>query len=157
MSCGTNAGYAKHIAWRTRPCDECRDAHNQYRRDVYHHPRGRKRKTVRHGTYAGYQRHRTRGETPCDACRLARNEYQREWHRQNRAVGVATIPKTILDVLETQGSSMAWLSLSAWVNELHPEWRTDSVRRTLYRMVDDGRVVRVEFGDEVRYRLPEGD
>lgn len=150
--CGTDAGYARHLTACERPCDECRVAHNAARRERYHNPKGRRKSNGRHGTYGGWHQHRKAGEKPCEACRQARNRYQREWHALQ--ADRYTVRSVILDVLETVGSSMSWRSLTAWVTELHPEWTSETVKRTLYRLVSEQKVERVEFGEEIRYRMP---
>lgn len=134
-------------------------------------PPGPHRHPAEHGTLKGWYQHQHWGTPYCDPCRAARRRFLADWRQDNieavrerdrqwkadsrrrRAEGTISVPSVIFDVLETAGTSMLWRSLSAWVLELHPEWAEATVKRTLFRLVKEGRVERVEFGDELRYRL----
>jgi hypothetical protein len=77
---GTPGAYQRHLRNHDEPCDACRRANSEAKREQRHNPpapSGR-RKPIAHGTYKGAQQHRYRGEKPCDACRLAANAYQNE-------------------------------------------------------------------------------
>lgn len=149
--CGTRAAYLRHRQ-RGEDCPTCRAAAARKRRE------DRRRQGIppllppRCGTISGRTAHYNRGEPICDDCREAFRVWQKQ-RRRKRSEGPVSIPSVIFDVLETAGTSMGWRSLSAWVTELHPEWAEATVKRTLARLVAEGRVERVEFGDEIRYRI----
>lgn len=90
----------------------------------------------------------------CRPCKNAKAAYMRKYRGGDESEPPVTIRRTVLDVLELNMTSMGRHSITAWVLELHPEWLAESVRQTLLRMVSDGAIERVEFGQEVRYRLP---
>lgn len=153
--CGTQAAYYRHRRRGETPCAGCRQAATDYeadRRRRLGRPSRASWRPPACGTPAGYQYHRRLGEPTCRQCRDAWNHDQQQ-RRVAKAQRPQSIPGCIADVLETAGISMSWRSLSAWVVELHPEWAETTVKRTLERLVKEGRVERVEFGDELRYRL----
>lgn len=79
---GTAAAYQRHLRWGEEPCEPCREANTQHKRDrratgELPADSGR-RKPIDHGSLKGYQQHRYRGETPCSDCRHASAAYQRD-------------------------------------------------------------------------------
>lgn len=103
------------------------------------------------GTQAGYQRHRYRGEPKCDACLEANARKSAEYRggyvhgprgRQNLGVKDA-----IIDTLSAHARWLTAANLAALILDRHPDWLGDSIRRTLYRLVDQGRVQRRQGAD----------
>jgi len=79
---GTVAGYRAHYERGGKPCLECLDAYNAYRRARYVRTRTN---AARCGTYAGARWHQSHGERLCDPCREARAAYWRSWRKARRA------------------------------------------------------------------------
>lgn len=144
---GEPRGYMRHYKANEPACADCLDAVAADRRERRRRGEGprRRRQCGTHSSYVLGCR--------CVRCRKAHNRYRRMLYRRQRRIDEVTCPSVICDVLETAGTSMGWRSLIAWVTELHPEWTEGNVRRTLHRLVAEGRVERMEFGAEIRYRI----
>lgn len=77
---GTPAAYQRHLRWGEEPCEACREANTESKRQQRACPpadSGR-RKPIAHGSLKGYQQHRYRGETPCAECREGNAKSQRD-------------------------------------------------------------------------------
>lgn len=72
--CGTVAGYHRHYRAGETPCEWCRAAQNDYRREWRQLGRRKARNVQPCGTAAGYKRHRRDGEEACVACKEANAE-----------------------------------------------------------------------------------
>lgn len=68
--CGTQAAWQRHRKHGEKPCEACREAHNQYQRD-YHAGLIPARTLKPCGTLAAYRRHVYKGEKACRKCRAA--------------------------------------------------------------------------------------
>lgn len=156
MTCGTYAAYRQHLKDEETPCDECRAASAAKRRQHRRRNGIPARREPRCGTVSGRTAHFKRGELPCDACREAFADWQRG-HRRGEPVSRkhqrTTSADLILDVLETYGYAMTSDVLVSHVLDIRPEWKEPSVRRALFRMVDDGRVRQFERLGEWLYDI----
>ena len=161
--CGTYAAHNRHLRNGEDPCDDCREAKRAYNTRMTRERRHRQgvnqpRKRPRCGTYAGEQYHRRYGEDICEACREARREYVNAWKRGKSVSRInerTTSADLILDVLETYGYAMTSDVLVSHVLDIKPGWKEPTVKRALFRMVDDGRVRQFERLGEWLYGLNE--
>lgn len=71
-------------------------------------------------------------------------------HRNHQ--GRTTSADLILDVLETYGYAMTADVLVSHVIDIKPGWKEPTVKRALFRMVDDGRVRQFERLGEWLYQ-----
>ena len=98
------------------------------------------------GTQAGYQRHRYHGTPKCDPCLEANArrsaQYRGGYVDGPRGRNTMGITDCIIDVLSSHNRWMTTGTLLAIIDDMHPDWKEASVRRTLYRLVDTGRVER---------------
>lgn len=77
--CGTVSAYQRHLRHGETPCDACREASRDSRREYNLKRYGvRERPRAECGTNSGYTAHRWREEQPCADCRAARAAYERE-------------------------------------------------------------------------------
>lgn len=108
------------------------------------------------GTQAGYQRHRYYGTEKCEPCLDANArrsaEYRGGYKDGPRGRRMDGISDCVVDVLSTH---LRWITREVLVDlvlDLHPEFKPESIRRALYRLVESGRVrVRPDAND------PKGD
>lgn len=146
--CGTEAAYYRHRRRGETPCDECRRG-----RAEHLVARGVTRKVFKageHGTNYMYS-----AGCRCDDCRRARRDHQREYRRRVwRERNTPTIAETIGDILHLNMLPLTTRGIIDWCQEVHPEWKEDSIRQALHRMAADGRVVSVERGMMQAWRLP---
>lgn len=82
---GTVAGYHRHSRTdHTPPCDACKAAHAEYRRNRSHTKGVTPRPVPECGTPSGYRRHRHVGEPTCQPCREANALKQREVYKSKK-------------------------------------------------------------------------
>ena len=98
------------------------------------------------GFTAGAEAHRRRGEKVCDVCRLSRNAYVKNrkraqaagtWVPMSRA---SCAPAVLLDHIETFGAE----TTKVLELQLEDRFTHNTIRRSLYRLVDRGQLVRKE-------------
>ncbi len=126
--------------------------------------RGRPREAIVHGTVAGYWKEYRRGLEICDDCRVERRRVQRgeaqaryaNQRRLARRGGVSDVVADYLEALTMQGWAGVPLAVLAdTIGERHDDITVDTIRRTLYRMLERGEVVQRVLGDERRWCLNE--
>lgn len=81
--CGTRAAYDRHRRNGETPCDDCRDAANEQRRQKEAAQQAKQKPPAKCGTMRGYRVHRRRGEDPCKACSAANAERVRQVREKN--------------------------------------------------------------------------
>lgn len=135
--CGTRAAYSRHRYRGEEPCPACFEANADYnsryrgKRKTEYKPRN---PIAMCGTDSGYYRHRNKNETPCRECKRAHAERQRlysGWMPRDRS----TQAETIVDVLITHDRWMTSENVIDWVQDIHPNWPEQSIRRNLQRLI----------------------
>lgn len=113
--CGTYPAYARHLRHGERPCQPCKQALRDYKRDqtarraaakaakqeTAPKPTGRP-VTQPCGTDAAYRRHLDRNETPCVDCRRAHSTRRSNGRRQHRITGNT---QRVLDTIVERGTT----------------------------------------------------
>lgn len=85
---GTYAGASAHYRRGEPPCDACKKAEREYKREYHRKVTAGEHNPVKHkpaecGTRAGYYRHRRKGEKACKRCRDAKAAALRKYREEN--------------------------------------------------------------------------
>ena len=127
MRHGTVAAFATHYRRGDEPCDKCRVAKRTHDRKL---AKQKREGQPKHGSYAGAQAHYRANEKPCDLCRGAHNEYARMYRLYGPIASQYWTSSRVYDYLMAEGSR------SLQSIQLGLDGNPETIRRTLYRMVD---------------------
>ena len=134
--CGSRGAYLGHHKRKETPCAACLEAMRPIWAAV---DKRRRRRRVELeapcGTVTAYRRHLRRGEPIDDVCQAALIT-RGEWLQRRRR---GSIPDIIVDYLETF-DTMSMLELASMIRLRHTDIASDVIKRTVYRMLKDGRV-----------------
>ena len=91
---------------------------------------------MKHGTNPGNQQHRRQGEEPCDLCRGAAREYSRLYRKTGGGLfrDVTTRARVNEYMSRNGGRSLRQILDDVSGNR-------ETIRRTVYRMRDDGEIL----------------
>ena len=93
---------------------------------------------MRHGTRYGYDRHRQSGEPPCPDCQDANRRHNAAYWRRHHPKP-HTLVDHIVDVVDAH-DPVALTELAALIPDAKPE----TLRRTVYRLIGQGRIRRMD-------------